>query len=161
MPRKLSHDEWQRLLRGRHVCVLATLGPEGEPVLTPIWYLYKDGKILMRTGVQSLKAINARRDPRVTVCVQDERAPYKSVTVYGRAAIAPEEPGLGAEISRHYLGALGGAVYMRQARGAIEESEEITLVVTPERVVTQDYSPETPFIGKLWMQAKRVLPPWL
>ena len=94
MPKRLRRTEWERFLRGRHVCVLATLGPAGEPVLTPIWYLYRDGRILMRTGAQSIKALNAARDPRVTICVQDERPPYKSVTVHGKASIEPAQEGM-------------------------------------------------------------------
>jgi len=161
MPKRLRRTEWERFLRGRHVCVLATLGPAGEPVLTPIWYLYRDGRILMRTGAQSIKALNAARDPRVTICVQDERPPYKSVTVHGKASIEPAQEGMGTDIARHYLGAVGGAVYVRTTREAVEQSEEITLAVTPERVLTQDFSMETPFIGKIWLALKRVLPPWL
>ncbi len=161
MPKRLNRSEWERFLQGRHVCVLGTIGPDGAPVLTPIWYLYRDGRILMRTGVQSIKALNAARDPRVTVCVQDERPPYASVTVYGRAAIEPEVPGLAKDIARHYLGAVAGAAYLRTSREAIEQSEEITLAVTPERALTQDFSSETPWFGKLWLALKRVLPPGL
>ena len=161
MPRHLSKTEREAFLRGRHVCVLATIGPDGQPILTPIWYLYRNGRILMRTGGQAIKTLNISRDPRVTVCVQDERAPYKSVTVYGEASVESEQPGLGPKIARHYLGALGGAVYTQAARGAIEESEEVTLVITPERFVTQDYSPETPLMGRVWLMMKRILPPWL
>jgi len=43
----------------------------------------------------------------------------------------------------------------------VEQSEEITLVMRPERVATQDYSQETPLTGRLWLVAKRLLPPWL
>lgn len=161
MPRKLTRGEWESMLRGRHVCVLATIGLDKEPVLTPIWYLYRDGRIVIRTGADSIKARNVGRDPRVTVCVQDEHAPYKSVTVYGKATIEPDTEGLPAEVSRHYLGTIGGFAYIRSARAEIEQTEAITIVVTPERVVTQDYSPETPFIGRFWLKVKRVLPPWL
>lgn len=161
MPKRFSKAERERFLQGRHVCILATIGAGGEPVLTPIWYLYRDGRILIRTGVQSVKALNVARDPRVTVCVQDERPPYASITIHGRAAIKKADGGLGKIMSRHYLGAVGGAVYMRMAREDVEQSEEVTLVVTPERVLSQDFSPETPLVGKLWLLAKRVLPPWL
>jgi hypothetical protein len=44
---------------------------------------------------------------------------------------------------------------------AVEQSAEITLVVRPERVVTQDFSAEMPLVGRLWLLAKRLLPPWL
>jgi PPOX class probable F420-dependent enzyme len=161
MPKRLSRAQWERFLRGRHVAVLGTIGPEGDPVLTPIWYLYRDERLLMLTAKDSEKARNIERDPRVTVCVQDERPPYRSATVYGRAALEPERKGLGAEISRHYLGAIAGAAYMRVAAEAIQQGEEVTLAVTPERVLTQDFSPETPLYGRLWLKAKRLLPPWL
>ncbi len=161
MPKRVSRVERERFLAGRRVAVLATLGPDGEAVLTPIWYLYRDGLLYMRTGQESVKARNVSRDPRVTVCVQDERAPYRSVTVYGRASIEPAEEGLEATISRRYLGAVGGAFYLRTAREAVEQGAEVTLVVRPERVVTQDFSADTPLVGRLWLRAKRLLPPWL
>jgi PPOX class probable F420-dependent enzyme len=157
MPRKV----WERFLRGRHVAVLGTIAPDGTAVLTPIWYLYRDGVILMRTSARSVKALNIAREPRVTACVQDERAPYKSVTVYGRAEITEERPELGEKMPRHYLGAIGGAAYQRVAASEIERTEEVTVVITPERVLTQDYSLETPLVGRIWLVAKRVLPPWL
>jgi PPOX class probable F420-dependent enzyme len=161
MPKRLSRPEWERFLRGRHVAVLGTVGPSGEPLLTPIWYLFRDDKILMRTGKDSAKAKNIAKDARATVCVQDERAPNRSVTVYGRATIVPDEAGLGATMARHYLGAIAGAAYMRVAADQIQQAEEVTLIVTPERALTQDFSAETPLVGRFWLIAKRLLPPWL
>lgn len=161
MPKRMSRGERERFLAGRHVAVLASLGPDGQPDLTPIWYLYRDGLLYMRTGIDSVKALNIRRDPRVTVCVQDERPPYRSVTLHGRASIEAEEEGLAAAIAHHYLGAVAGAAYLRMARQNVEHSAEVTLVVRPERVLSQDFSPETPLMGRLWLLVKRLLPPWL
>jgi len=161
MPRRFSQAEIDRFLGGRHVAVLGTNSANGAPVLTPIWYLYRDGRILMRTDKGSVKTRNIERDPRVTVCVQDERPPYASVTVYGKAAIEATREDLGAAMAKHYLGAVGAQGYLRAAREAIERGDEVTLVITPERALTQDYSPETPWFGKLWLTLKRVLPPQL
>src|SRR3990172_4504248 len=99
MPGRWKRDKWERFLRGRHVAVLGTIGGDGAPVLTPIWYLYRDGRILMRTGRASVKARNIQRDARVTVCVQDARPPYASIPVHGRAVIEPEREGWAAEIA--------------------------------------------------------------
>lgn len=162
MPKRMSKAEWGRFLKRRHVAVLATIGAGGEPVLTPIWYLYRGGKILMRTGKLSAKARNIQRDPRVTVCVQDERPPYVSVTIYGQASVEPAKRGLGGKIARRYLGAIAGFGYMQTAAAVIErEGGEVTLVVTPDRALTQDFSVETPAAGRAWLVLKRVLPPWL
>jgi hypothetical protein len=133
MPSRFNRAEVERFLRGRRVAVLGTNGADASPVLTPIWYLYRDGHLLMRTDKQSVKAKNIARDPRVTVCVQDERPPYASVTIYGKAAIEPAQEELGVQIAKHYLGAVGAAGYQRAAREAIEGGEEVTLVIAPER----------------------------
>jgi PPOX class probable F420-dependent enzyme len=162
MPKRLSKPQWERFIRGRRVGVLATIGEGGVPVLTPIWYVYEDGRVLMRTAENAAKTQNIRRDPRVSFCVQDERPPYASVTLYGRAAIEEERPGLAPKIARRYLGMVGGAAYLRVAAEQVQQgAREITLVMTPERALTQDFSLETPLAGRLWLRLKKVLPPWL
>ena len=128
MPRRFSKAEVERFLSRRRVAVLGTIGADGAPVLTPIWYLYRDGHLLMRTDRQSVKAKNVARDPRVTVCVQDERPPYASVTIHGKASVEPAREELGEEIAKHYLGAVGAAGYQRAAAEAIEGGEEVTLL---------------------------------
>ncbi len=158
--KRLKGRERERFLNGRRVAVLATIGAGGEPVLTPVWYLFEDSRILVRTAKDAAKTLNIERDPRVTVCVQDEAAPYRSVTVYGRASVEAPQPGLGARISRHYLGFVGGKAYERVVENDVR-GEEVTIVIAPEKVVSQDFGDETPLIGKVWLRLKKVLPPGL
>jgi PPOX class probable F420-dependent enzyme len=162
MPKRLSKREASRFLRGRRVGVLGTIGRDGQPVLTPIWYLYRKGELLMRTSRSSVKAQNVLRDGRASLCVQDERPPYASVTVYGSARIEDERPGLATDIARHYLGAVAGRAYLQIAADSVEQpGGEVTIVLTPQRMLTQDFSAETPAYAQLWLKAKRFLPPWL
>ena len=68
--------------------------------------------------------------------------------------------------ARHAAFVLGRAqaprtIYLRTARAAIEESAEATLVLKPQRIVSQDFSQEIPLLGRLWLWAKRILPPGL
>jgi PPOX class probable F420-dependent enzyme len=162
MPKRLSRGEIEQFLRGRHVAVLGTVGDDGAPVLRPIWYLFDGGQILMRTAAGGAKTRNIQRDPRVSVCVQDERAPYRSVTAYGLATIEPARKDLAERMPRRYLGFIGNIGYQRAGAEAVQRGrEEVTLVVTPTRYATQDFTPETPLVGRLWLLVKRVLPPWL
>lgn len=161
MPARLSRAERERLLSGRHVAVLITTGGDGRPVPTPIWYRCRDGLFYFRTAGDAVKVANVQRDPRVSICVQDERPPYKAVIAYGTATLG-ETPGwLANELPRHYLGAIGGLGYRMTARTAIESSPDVTLAVRPERYVTFDFALETPLVGRLWLLVKRILPPWL
>jgi len=161
MPSRLSRAERERFLGGRHVAVLVTIDESGAPVPTPIWYRYRDGRFLFRTAASAAKTANVRGDPRVSVCVQDERPPYKAVIAHGTATVEQSHEELASETPRHYLGAVGAIGYQRTARSAIEAGPEVTLALTPERWTTFDFTPETPLIGRLWLLAKRVLPPWL
>ncbi len=85
MPHRLPPPQAERFLRGRHIAVLTTINADGTPLQTPVWYLYQDGLIYIRTSSNSGKVRNIRRDPRVSICVQDERPPYRGVTVNGTA----------------------------------------------------------------------------
>ena len=161
MPRRMSRTQQERFLAGRRVAVLVTIGEAGRPVSTPIWYLYRDGLFYFRTASDAAKTENIRRDPRVSICVQDERPPYRAVVVQGTAEIREEYDWLARDLPRHYLGFVGGIGYVLTARRDVEEGPEVTLVVRPQRVTTLDYTPDTPLIGRFWLFLRRVLPQWL
>ncbi len=162
MPHPLPDSQVEQFLRGRHVCVLTTIGASGMPMQTPVWYLYRDGRLYVRTNSLSAKVRNIRRDPRVSLCVQDEYPPYRGVTVTGRAEVLADEPEISAKMSRNYLGAIAGFFYLRlRTRAQIEGDPDTILVIQPERKRGWDYRPQTPFVGRVWLAIKRVLPPWL
>jgi PPOX class probable F420-dependent enzyme len=162
MPARMSRARRERFLAGRHVAVLVTADGDGRPVPTPIWYLYRDGLFYFRTASDAMKTENVRRDARVSVCVQDERPPYRAVIAHGTAELRSGEAWLESAVPRHYLGFIGAIGYRQTARAAIEAGAgEVALVVRPERWASFDFSPETPWYGKLWLLAKRVLPPWV
>ena len=50
---------------------LATIGPDGQPHLTAMWYGVVDGKIWLETKAKSQKAVNLHRDPRVSFLIED------------------------------------------------------------------------------------------
>lgn len=50
---------------------LATIGPDGQPHLTAMWYGVVDGEIWLETKAKSQKAVNLRRDPRVSFLLED------------------------------------------------------------------------------------------
>ncbi|BCO37025.1 PPOX class F420-dependent oxidoreductase [Mycobacterium heckeshornense] len=50
---------------------LATVGPGGQPHLTAMWYGVVDGEIWLETKAKSQKAVNLRRDPRVSFLIED------------------------------------------------------------------------------------------
>jgi PPOX class probable F420-dependent enzyme len=50
---------------------MATIGPDGQPHLVAMWYGIVDGDIWIETKTKSQKAVNLRRDPRVSFLIED------------------------------------------------------------------------------------------
>lgn len=50
---------------------LATIGAGGQPHLTAMWYGVLDGEIWLETKAKSQKAVNLKRDPRVSFLLED------------------------------------------------------------------------------------------
>ena len=42
-------ERFETLLAGQHTGVLTTVLPDGAPMGTPVWFLYRDGRILIST----------------------------------------------------------------------------------------------------------------
>ncbi len=74
---RMSDHEVATFLDGRHNMAVATLGPTGHPHLVAMWYAFvdgagfADGRLAFWTYGRSQKAVNLRRDPRITCLVED------------------------------------------------------------------------------------------
>jgi len=67
----LTDDEREALLAGSRSMTMATVGPDGQPHLVAMWFAVIDGDICFETKSKSQKAVNLRRDPRISVLVED------------------------------------------------------------------------------------------
>ncbi|HMM40294.1 MAG TPA: PPOX class F420-dependent oxidoreductase [Thermomicrobiales bacterium] len=76
---KLSAAE-REFLTGPRFAVLATIGDDGTPQQTVMWYELRGDRIMMNTTASRVKNANVRRDPRVSICVEDG---YTYVTLRG------------------------------------------------------------------------------
>ena len=87
----LTDSQIEDLLRAPLNGVLATNRRDGAPQLSPIWYLYEEGRFYISVGADGVKARNVRRDPRVSLCIDEGHPEGRAVTVYGSAALIEEE----------------------------------------------------------------------
>lgn len=63
---------------------LGTLMPDGRPQVTPVWIDYDGKHILFNSALGRVKDKNIRRDPRVSMAIQDPENPYRYLEVRGR-----------------------------------------------------------------------------
>jgi PPOX class probable F420-dependent enzyme len=67
--------------------VFSSLRADGRPHAVPTWYAVDGDELVFTTWHSTVKAANLRRDPRVTVVVQDPEPPYDYVSVEGEARL--------------------------------------------------------------------------
>jgi PPOX class probable F420-dependent enzyme len=73
------------------VAMLSTVGLNGYPQTTAIWFLAEDdGTIRISLNRTRQKTKNLERDPRVTFFVLDRANPMRTLEVRARAEVAPD-----------------------------------------------------------------------
>ena len=98
------------LLRGTKTGKLATVRKDGRPHVVPVWFYLDGDTLLFTTGGESLKYKNMKRDPRVSITIDDQTPPYSYVMIEGTVSFS-EDPG---EIL-HWATRIGGR-YMGEDR---------------------------------------------
>ncbi len=105
--KKMSTDEWQHLLLDRpRPAIVTVVDTRGRAHATPVWIDMDGDRIVFTTEASSVKGRVLRRDPRVTLCVDDDAPPFSFVTISGRASISTDRDEL------HYWAVRLGGRYM-------------------------------------------------
>jgi PPOX class probable F420-dependent enzyme len=69
----------------------ATLGRDGTPQLTEVWFLHEDGELKVSLNTSRLKTRNLRRRPECSLFLLDLQNPYRYMDVRGRARVEPDD----------------------------------------------------------------------
>ena len=68
----LTTEERDEFLTGKRIGRLATQRGDGWPHVTPIWYVWDDGRFVLSLGKSRRHLDNIARDPQVTLCVDED-----------------------------------------------------------------------------------------
>ena len=114
------------------IAMVATIGKDGLPQLTPNWYAYTDGEIIISITKQRVKYRNVIRDPRVAVSICSEPLAEEYVTVSGPARIIDGDEiwGPTSQIIGRYVEPEKVGEFMDMLRS----QDRVLLAVTPRRV---------------------------
>ena len=86
MTKKAIPDSHLDLLTKKSFAHLATLMPDGQPQVTPIWIDHDGKHVLINTAEGRQKDKNLVRDGRIALSVTDPENPYRYLEVRGRVA---------------------------------------------------------------------------
>lgn len=133
----LSEEELATFLAQPLLARLSTLNADGTIHTVPIWYEYRDGRLLLSTQTVTQKVKNILRNPQVTVLVDSNTMPYAGVMVYGTAVLDHEDAASKrVSIFERYIGTHGDAY----AQMLAAKWEPVIIEVTPTRIISFDYT---------------------
>jgi len=139
---QMSEEERTKFIEEQRSLQVATIGKDGMPHLTTLWFAVVDGEIAFETFTKSQKIVNLKRDPRIAVLLEDGHAynELRGVSIQGRAELH-DDP------ERVHPYAL--AVMRRNQPEIPEENldqaahamaaKRTAVVVKPERIISWDH----------------------
>jgi PPOX class probable F420-dependent enzyme len=121
-----------RDLLDAQVATLATVGADGLPQLTEVWFVHEDGEIKLSLNDSRQKTKNLQAQPACSLLILDLETPYRYLEVRGRARLEPDPDYTFAD----KVGAKYGGADLR----AHDRPGESRVVVTiePDRVYDVD-----------------------
>jgi PPOX class probable F420-dependent enzyme len=139
----MTAEERERFLARVHVGVLSVAAGAGRaPLAVPVWYDYRPGgPVSVITGRTSRKGRAIVAAGRMSLCAQDEKPPYRYVSVEGPVEMEEPDPAERLAMARRYLGPEGGDRYV--AANPDPAGENVMFRMTPEHWLSVDYRKQT------------------
>ncbi|WP_163505596.1 PPOX class F420-dependent oxidoreductase [Fodinicola acaciae] len=92
MAHRMTDEQWRQFVTdGTRTGKVATVRADGRPHVAPVWFDLDGDDLVFTTAADSLKGKALQRDPRISICVDDENPPYSFVIVEGTAKLS-EDP---------------------------------------------------------------------
>jgi PPOX class probable F420-dependent enzyme len=83
--------ESHRDLLDAQFATLATIGPDGLPQLTEVWFLRDGGELKTSLNASRAKTRNLRERPECSLLILDVSNPYRYLELRGRARVEPDD----------------------------------------------------------------------
>ena len=124
------------LSQGTRTGKLATVRRDGRAHVAPIWFVLDGDDLIFNTWHSSVKARNMQRDPRVSLCVDEEIAPYAFVIIEGTVTFSKDLNEClqwATRIGGRYMGEDQAEAFGK--RNSVEG--ELLVRLTPTKIIAQ------------------------
>ena len=137
------------LTEGQKTVQVSSNDHDGYPHIVPMWFLVENGKVVFRSFSKSQKIVNLRRDPKLTVLVEEGKAyeELQGVMIKGEAKLVDDADyclDLYVGLSNRYAffsGVAPGETPEEEVREyfASYAPKQTAVIVEPVEVVSWDY----------------------
>ncbi len=139
--RDLLPSERRRFVETHRTCVFGTARRADGPAMSIVYYVpTASGELLVSTMRARGKAKAVARDPKVSICVLDERWPFVYLQVYCDATI-DDDPNLVIDVMMAVGGRMSGEQLPEEARPVVaamaEEEDRVVLRCRPYATFAQ------------------------
>jgi hypothetical protein len=90
MGEKLT-GKWATYVGLEKIGRLATIGADGSPHNTPVFYVLMDGEVYLGTQRTRKKFRNIQANPKVCLTIDTPASPYKGIMIQGTAEIIEDQ----------------------------------------------------------------------
>lgn len=127
-------ENYLDLLQATTVANVATIGPKGEPQVSPVWFVWDGTSIRFSMNKIRQKHRNLVREPRIALSIVDPTNIYRSIEIRGKARIEDDVNYHFANtvVTKKYLGVEYNDEHPNP--NLLPGEERIVVVVEPERV---------------------------
>ena len=94
------------LLESTALAHVATIGPDGEPQVNPVWFGWDGTHVLFSQTTTRQKVRNLQRDPRIALSIVDPNNPYRYLEIRGVVERVEPDPDIAFinSMAKKYLG---------------------------------------------------------
>ncbi|AKC38782.1 PPOX class probable F420-dependent enzyme [Mycolicibacterium phlei] len=133
---EMTREQWWAFAtEGTRTGMLGLVRANGAPIVTPVWFLLHEGsggdELIFTTGTETLKGKAIRRDPRISLAVDDQRPPYSYVQFSAEARLTSDLDEMrewATRIGGRYMGAELAEDFGR--RNAVPEESLVRATIT-------------------------------
>jgi PPOX class probable F420-dependent enzyme len=131
-------EDLRTFLDETHLCHWATVGPNGQPRVRPLWYLYAEKAFWFTTRLEARRTgTDITAGSPVAVSIASEDRPYRAAILHGTPEVWTDDRDSWLQrIATRY----GEEQGLRWLKRALQEADRVALRLAPEQVITWDYS---------------------
>jgi PPOX class probable F420-dependent enzyme len=124
------NEQQRAFLDESHYAVVGTLDGAGGIQQTVIWYVREGDELRFSLGANSVKARNLRRNPTITLTVEDG---MRYLSLSGSATVEPADQELRRQLATRYLGAERAAEWLKES----PDVERVSVRIAVQRAYGQ------------------------